>query len=144
MIDATPLVSIDLIVRNAAGGVLLGLRKNRPAQGVWFVPGGRICKGERLDAAFKRICLAELGVPLDRSSARWRGVYEHLYDDSVFGQSPQHPTTHYVVLAYELTLLEGQASRSPLDQHTEYRWQQPATICHAADVHPNTQAYFRT
>jgi colanic acid biosynthesis protein WcaH len=33
-------VSIDLIVRDADGRVLLGLRNNRPARDWWFVPGG--------------------------------------------------------------------------------------------------------
>lgn len=40
IIGATPLVSIDLIVKKAKGEVLLGYRTNRPAQGDWFVPGG--------------------------------------------------------------------------------------------------------
>ena len=38
VIEATPLVSIDLLVRNERGQVLLGKRANRPAQGLWFVP----------------------------------------------------------------------------------------------------------
>lgn len=40
----TPLVSIDLLVKNRKGEYLFGLRKNRPAQGYWFVPGGRLQK----------------------------------------------------------------------------------------------------
>ena len=44
---ALPLVSIDLLVtRPGTQGkeLLLGLRNNRPAQGWWFTPGGRIRK----------------------------------------------------------------------------------------------------
>ncbi|MFC4195069.1 NUDIX domain-containing protein [Novosphingobium lubricantis] len=55
VVDATPLIAIDLIVPNEDGGYLLGHRVNRPAQGFWFVPGGRIHKNERLDDAFRRI-----------------------------------------------------------------------------------------
>jgi hypothetical protein len=33
IIDTTPLVSIDLLVRNAQGQILVGKRVNRPAQG---------------------------------------------------------------------------------------------------------------
>ncbi len=44
VIDAAPLVTIDLIIRNPKSDVLLGKRLNRPAQGFWFVPGGRIRK----------------------------------------------------------------------------------------------------
>lgn len=33
IVDKTPLISIDLVVKNTAGKVLLGQRLNRPAQG---------------------------------------------------------------------------------------------------------------
>ena len=59
----SPLVSIDLVVRDAAGRVLLGWRNNRPAQHCWFVPGGSIRKQETLDAAFRRISHGELPFP---------------------------------------------------------------------------------
>ncbi|WP_338062250.1 NUDIX domain-containing protein [Vibrio variabilis] len=60
VIESTPLVSIDLLIENSKGQVLLGLRNNRPAQGFWFVPGGRILKNEKLDDAFMRLCQEEL------------------------------------------------------------------------------------
>ncbi|HJV21843.1 MAG TPA: NUDIX domain-containing protein, partial [Holophagaceae bacterium] len=53
LIAGGPLVSLDLIVRDPGGRVLVGRRRNRPAQGWWFVPGGRVGKGERLDDAFR-------------------------------------------------------------------------------------------
>jgi colanic acid biosynthesis protein WcaH len=40
VIASTPLISIDLIVRNNQQQILLGKRLNKPAQGYWFVPGG--------------------------------------------------------------------------------------------------------
>ena len=49
VIKATPLVAIDLIIKNSSGFVLLGKRFNRPARGFWFVPGGRIRKDETLE-----------------------------------------------------------------------------------------------
>lgn len=63
VLASTPLVSIDLVVENSAGEILLGQRLNRPAQGFWFVPGGRIQKSESLDAAFRRLTRGELGLP---------------------------------------------------------------------------------
>lgn len=47
VVRSTPLISIDLIVENAHGEFLLGKRLNRPAQGYWFVPGGRVQKMNR-------------------------------------------------------------------------------------------------
>ena len=100
LVRNAPLVSIDLIVRDAQGRVLLGLRNNRPAQGWWFVPGGIVRKGERLEQAFRRISEAELGSVHELSAARSLGHYEHLYDDNFAGEPGFG--THYVVLAWEL------------------------------------------
>ena len=61
VIDRTPLVAIDLVVVDPQQRVLCGKRTNQPARGFWFAPGGRILKGETLDAAFARIATAELG-----------------------------------------------------------------------------------
>ncbi|WP_313449769.1 NUDIX domain-containing protein, partial [Pseudescherichia sp.] len=58
VVRSTPLISIDLIVENARGEFLLGKRTNRPAQGFWFVPGGRVQKDEPLAQAFERLTLA--------------------------------------------------------------------------------------
>lgn len=55
VIDVTTLASIDLVIINSPGQILLGKRGNRPAQNYWFVPGSRICKNETLINAFKRL-----------------------------------------------------------------------------------------
>ena len=60
VVRSTPLVSLDFIVENSRGEFLLGKRTNRPAQGYWFVPGGRVQKDETLEAAFERLTMAEL------------------------------------------------------------------------------------
>ena len=44
LLRALPLVSVDLVLVRDGREILLGLRNNRPAQGSWFVPGGRIFK----------------------------------------------------------------------------------------------------
>jgi colanic acid biosynthesis protein WcaH len=143
VVGATPLVSIDLICQRGDGCVLLGQRVNRPAQGTWFVPGGRIVKNETLDAAFARLTQEELGTALPRAQARLLGVYEHFYDDSVFGPTGEAPSTHYVVLGYALTVPPGLDNALPKLQHSAYRWQSPADVLAASDVHENTKAYFR-
>ncbi|MFC4656781.1 GDP-mannose mannosyl hydrolase [Rheinheimera marina] len=137
VVAATPLVSVDLIVRNSSGLVLLGKRLNRPAQGYWFVPGGRICKGEALADAFKRLTLAELGQELDYTQARLIGAFDHFYDDSVFGSTP---STHYVALGHEV-LLE-QVADLPLEQHNAYQWMSVEELLSRPDVHRHTKLYF--
>jgi len=86
VVERAPLVSIDVIVRRGDGRVLLGRRTNEPAKDFWFVPGGRIYKNERLEAAFRRICEAELGKPFAIGEAKFLGVFEHLYPTNFAGQ----------------------------------------------------------
>ncbi|QOT80469.1 GDP-mannose mannosyl hydrolase [Cupriavidus basilensis] len=137
----TPLVSIDLLVTDAQGRVLLGRRRNRPAQGSWFVPGGRIRKDESLDAAFRRIVADELGLTgVERGDAAPRGVFEHHYPDN-FAAAPGI-STHYVVLAYAWTMPDAAPLGQP-DQHSEYCWMTPAELLAHGEVHENTRAYFR-
>lgn len=137
----TPLVSIDLLVSNPHGEILLGQRLNRPAQGTWFVPGGRIYKNESLDQAFERITESELGTLFVRKSSRLLGVYEHFYADSVFGQDSTAPSTHYVVIAHHLALTNGDSLTPPYGQHTLYRWWCPEDMAKSDQVHLNSKAY---
>jgi len=140
VIRFTPLVSIDILVRSKDGHVLLGRRKNEPAMNSFFVPGGRITKNETLESAFKRITAAELGVQMELSKARFVGVYEHIYNENVFGR--QGFGTHYVVLAYEVSLAERPASL-PTQQHEDYVWKMEREVLDWPDVHEYTKAYFR-
>ena len=138
IVTHTPLVSIDLVVQNASGKILLGQRINRPAQGFWFVPGGRVRKNETLEDAFTRLTESELGTPVKRSAAKFLGVYEHFYEDCFAGEGTG---THYVVLGHMLTL--GSCDGLPREQHSAYRWLMPAELLNDETVHDNTKAYFR-
>ncbi|WP_210396905.1 GDP-mannose mannosyl hydrolase [Motiliproteus sediminis] len=139
IIDATPLVSIDLVVRAADGRVLLGQRNNRPAQGYWFVPGGRIRKNETRAEALKRISLTELGVELALDQGRLLGIYDHIYPDNYYAEAGIN--THYVVLAYGFELAGGVVLKRD-EQHAAFRWWNEAELLADRAVHPNTQAYF--
>ena len=140
VVASTPLVSIDLLVRNLQGELLLGERLNRPAQGSWFAPGGRILKNETLDAAFARLTQEELGLAFGRDQGRLLGVYEHFYDDSVFGEAPD---THYVVIAYALQLGEQHNLQPPSVQHGRYRWWPIELMRDEPRIHSNTRAYLQ-
>lgn len=134
-----PLVSIDLIIRDSSGRVLMGWRSNEPARDSWFVPGGAIRKGETLDAAFNRIALTELGLDLQRRDAQLLGVYEHHYATN-FAQVPGI-CTHYVVLAHRI---EHDGDIEPADaQHNRLRWFTPEEVLAEPSVHPYSAAYLQ-
>jgi colanic acid biosynthesis protein WcaH len=144
VIDSSPLVSIDLLIENSQGQFLLGQRTNRPAQGFWFVPGGRIRKDETLAAAFARITLEELGIELAITDAELQGPYDHFYTDSIFGESV---STHYVAIAYHMKLTAAteeqiELQQLPVAQHHLYQWLSPEALLGLPSAHKHTKAYF--
>lgn len=141
VVASTPLVSIDLLVSNSDGDILLGQRQHRPAQGTWFVPGGRIYKNESLDQAFQRITECELGRVFVRQNSKMLGVYEHFYEDSVFGECSNAPSTHYVVIAHHIMLGANGVLTPPHDQHSAYRWWHQRDMATSDQVHSNSKAY---
>ena len=139
IVENTPLISIDLIVKNEAGEVLLGERTNTPAKGYWFTPGGRIYKNETLAQAFERITQAELGQSYPITDANFLGTFEHFYDDSFVDDQI---STHYVVLAYSLSLPTNHNSFPTNDQHNTYRWQSTEALLADSTVHTHVKWYF--
>jgi len=137
IIENTPLVSIDLIVENTQGEFLLGYRNNRPAQGFWFVPGGRILKDESMADAFKRLTLNELGTAFELYQAKLIGPFDHFYDDNVTGTDF---STHYVAIGYQLVVDE--LPKLPQEQHSEYKWLTQEQLLADKTVHKHSRWYF--
>lgn len=137
IVSHTPLLSIDLIVRNSEGKILLGKRRNEPAKGYWFVPGGRVFKDEHLDAAFERIAKEELGIDIKRKEAEFLGVYEHFYNNNVFNDNF---STHYIVLGHKIAIEENITLN---DQHDAYRFFTEQELLQDTQVHRYTKDYYR-
>jgi colanic acid biosynthesis protein WcaH len=136
----SPLISIDLILRDSQGSVLLGLRNNEPAKGFYFVPGGVVRKNEAIAAAFARVLMTETGLNLQYSSAWFLGAFEHFYASNRFND-PSYGT-HYVVLAHDVPLLKRPAILLD-DQHNAAIWMTPHEILSSPSVHEYSKAYFR-
>jgi colanic acid biosynthesis protein WcaH len=142
VIKNTPLIAIDIIVRNKDNKILLFLRKNEPAKNTWFVPGGRIRKDETLDDAFKRITKNELGREYSRNKSRFIGVFENIYDKNFLGIDEVR--THYIVLTYEIRPSEI-PEKFPTDQHKEHGWFSKTDLRNTKRddvIHPYVHPYF--
>jgi colanic acid biosynthesis protein WcaH len=139
IVDSTPLISIDFIVRNKIGQVLLGKRTNSPARGFWFVPGGRVLKNETLESAFQRLKKSELGKA--RIDCKFKGIYQHMYDDSFVGS---YVSTHYIVLAYEMLFDTAAIEELPTEQHSNYKWFSESELLESTYVHQYTKWYFQS
>ncbi|GGN38619.1 MULTISPECIES: GDP-mannose mannosyl hydrolase [Marinomonas] len=132
------LFSIDLVVLDTQNRILVGERVNRPAQGYWFVPGGRVYKNETLAKAFGRICLNELGKAFNYQEAKPLGLYDHFYNDSVFGEDI---STHYVNAPYLVELSEINTLNLPSEQHRHYRWVKVADFSDDNSIHQYSKVF---
>ena len=135
VINSTPLISIDLLVKKD-NKILLGKRINKPAQSYLFSIGGRVYKNETINGAMMRIAKNELNIML-KFTPRFIGVFEHLYDDSIY----QDVSTHYVNLAYEIEIEE--TLHLPVEQHNEYQWLTIDELLKSKQVHKYVKDYFK-
>ncbi len=142
--EVLPLVSIDLVLTDDDGRLLLGLRNNAPARGWWFTPGGRIRKNEPLAEARRRIAAEELGLPeAALRRATLMGAWDHFYSDSAFDASI---STHYVNLALWLHLTADELATltlpaGDLEQHASWQWMPLAQAAVDEGVHPHVRVY---
>ncbi|WP_345740539.1 VanZ family protein [Hydrogenophaga aromaticivorans] len=126
-VAALPLVSVDWVLTNPAGELLVGQRLNAPARGTWFTPGGRVRKGEALAVAQQRVALEELGLPVANSAtwlerARLMGAWDHFFSDAAFSASMP---TQYVNLPHWLALSAAEVAQLRLpvgEQHGHWQW----------------------
>lgn len=113
-IETMPQVCVDILFETA-DGILLVKRAIEPS--IWFWPGGRLYKGERLAEAARRVAREELGVGV---SVRERyGPYAHFWEDSAVKHSPSRHTVNAVFRVVP----ENREYEIQLDQqHSEYQF----------------------
>lgn len=61
IIHSIPIACVDIAII-ARGSVLLVKRNDPPAKGEWWLPGGRVHKGETMRQTAKRKALEEVGI----------------------------------------------------------------------------------
>ena len=136
VINSTPLISIDLLVKKD-NKILLGKRINKPAQGYLFSIGGRVYKNESIQQATARIAKTELNIEL-KLTPKFAGVFEHFYDDGIY----KDVSTHYINLAYEVDI-NNEMLNLPTEQHNEYQWLSIDELLKSKQVHKYVKDYFR-
>jgi colanic acid biosynthesis protein WcaH len=104
IVECMPIVSVEALI--VSEGMLLFLRrKNQPAKGEWWFPGGRIRKGESLKEALCREIIEETG--LEIMSSRFVGVYSRVF-----------PERHDITIAYLCKCKEGIVRLN--EEHSKY------------------------
>lgn len=122
-----PQVCVDLILETD-DGILIAKRDIEPA--VWFWPGGRLYKGEQLEAAAHRIAREELGIEICIQDQY--GPYTHLWKDSSVRSSPSRHTVNPV---YHVTPAQREYEICLDEQHSDYRF--------ITEVEPGLHQYVR-
>ena len=138
VIENTPLISIDFLIKNKNDQYLLGKRVNRPAKGYWFTLGGRVLKNETLAKAVKRLSKKEFNLEVTQNMLKFYGIYEHFYADSFVDNNI---STHYIVLVYVLDI--GCTLDLPEKEHSEYSYFSKKEILESNYVHKYVQDYFK-
>ena len=143
IVKNSPVAAIDLCILNDDKKILFGKRTNHPANSFFFVPGGRIRKGETLFVATNRILKSEINYAVkekDFNTFSLLGVFEHFYDDNFCGNKLF--SSHYVVIVYVVPLKVLKKSNIGIfnDQHDEYIWYNK-NICKDVLIHPYCKEY---
>ncbi len=132
IVATVPIPSVDLVVQ-CPDGILLARRQNEPARGEWFVPGGRIHKGEPLRDAVDRVAREELGI--DVTIERDLGAYDHFYETA---DVPEAGGKHYVAHGYLVRTASTDVTLD--DQHDQA---QVFPVENLPALHDHVQAYLR-
>ena len=95
ILEHMPICAVDFVLLHQ-GKVLLALRKDEPAKGQWWIPGGRVLKNETLIDAVKRKAKQEMGV--DVEIIRKIDSYEVMFTEAPF---PDVKTgVHYLAVCF--------------------------------------------
>ena len=115
-IESLPIACVDVVLRHK-GKFLLVLRTQEPGKGVWWLPGGRIRKGETFLRAGARKIEEEVGLKKWRNP-RVLNVAETFFDSSAHGTANTHTIN---------TVIVADADEAALDvvvdaNHEEHKW----------------------
>ncbi len=106
ILEWMPIPTVDGII-TFEGKFLLLKRVNPPVKGEWWLPGGRVRKGESLEEAVRREVFEETG--LECKIIRQIGVINLVF-----------PECHTISIYY---LVEAENSNVKLnEEHSDYRW----------------------
>lgn len=110
--QARPTLTVDVIIPNEQGQVLVIRRGHAPYEGLWCLPGGLVDAGEMVEAAAVREVKEETG--LDVTIARVHGIYS---------KNGRDPRGHYVSITLVAHVVEG--TPQVTEEATEWQWVEP-------------------
>lgn len=96
ILKMVPICCVDIVIHSGRKFILLK-RLNYPAKGKWWVPGGRVEKGETLEKAVLRKAREETGLTV--MIEKLIGVEETIFKKGPFGIGKHHTiNVQYLVM----------------------------------------------
>lgn len=114
IIEHMPIPCVDVVVVHQNKALLVN-RTNHPAKGEWWLPGGRVLKGELLVQTAKRKAREELGVEVHV------GPLVHT-EETIFLIGPTGIPVHTVNACFYVSPADSLSSISFDHQHDDFRW----------------------
>ena len=121
IMGSVPIVCVDLVIIRDTE-FLLGKRKNEPEKGQWFVPGGRVMKGEKLLDAVIRKTKEEVGLDVNKEDAEFLMVGETIFEE---GEDRHSVNVVYKISADDKTITffdESQTSELGWFKKIDDKW----------------------
>ena len=113
--DHIPVVCIDGLIMNDRKEFLLVERKNEPLKGEFWLPGGRLLRGESLDDGIRRKMKEELGTEVE--IVKLLGHFEEFFEKTEQGNVNGF---HCISFVFQLTV---DSDRIRLDEQSEnWEW----------------------
>jgi len=131
-LEKIPICCVDVVVKSKKG-VLIILRNDEPGKGAWAIPGGRVCKNEKLEDAAKRKALEETGLKI-------KVVKQLRVEETMFEQGPFEKIdggVHTINMTYLVEPIEENAAIQLDGTSSEYKW------IKSLEAEPNIHVYPR-
>ena len=109
-----PIACVDIAIVEE-GAILLVKRNDRPAQGEWWLPGGRVLKGEMMRDAARRKALEEVGIECNV------GPIIHTAE-TIFPDGPDNIPVHSINCVFFLYPLFNKRVLKLDRHHADFRW----------------------
>ena len=125
IIQSIPILCVDIIVKNHSRFLLLK-RNNEPLKNSFYLPGGRVFKGENLHSSAARKLLEETGINVKKNDLEIVGIYQDNFRKNAFENNVKYSTISivfiYEMFSYKNIVYDTQSSDFKWSKKLPYRF----------------------
>ncbi len=114
ILDSVPIACVDIAIV-ALGSVLLVKRRDAPAKGQWWVPGGRVLKGEMMRDTAIRKAREEVGIACHIGPIIYTA-------ETIFPDGPGGIAVHSINSCFFVYPASSDFSLQLDDHHDDHQW----------------------